>query len=113
MIRPQDVPEIDFKPTKTEAQLRKEMPVFSGVLNYFPDALLAVAKVSFQGNQQHNPGQPLHWDRRKSMDHMDCLVRHVLDHGKSPIDTDGGLHLAKAAWRALAELQLYIESVSK
>ena len=76
---------------------------------YFPDALAAVAEVSRMGNEQHNPGQPLHWAREKSTDQMDAAVRHIIDGGTSRLDTDGGRHLAKAAWRILAQLQLEIE----
>ena len=95
-----------------DAELRKRTPVYSGVLAYFPDALKAVAQVSYQGNQQHNPGQPLHWARSKSSDHRDCLIRHTMDDAVSPYDTDGMLHAAKAAWRALAHLQLVIEGLN-
>ena len=56
------------------AKQRKETPVFSGVLNYFPDAIREVAKVSFIGNEQHNPGQKLFWDRSKSQDELDALT---------------------------------------
>lgn len=93
-----------------EAEKRKGQPVCTGVLDYFPDALLAVAEVSKLGNDQHNPGEPLHWARGKSMDQMDAAVRHIIDRKKSKFDTDGGRHLAKAAWRILAELQLDIEA---
>lgn len=86
---------------------RKKFPVASGVLNYFPDALVAVARVSYEGNQQHNPGEPLHWARGKSMDQDDTLIRHFLERGGR--DTDGQRHTAKLAWRALALLQLEIE----
>jgi Domain of unknown function (DUF5664) len=92
----------------TEAQARKSRPVCTGVLDYFPDALQAVAEVSRVGNAQHNPGQPLHWDRSKSTDQADCLARHLIDRGK--LDTDGTRHSAKVAWRALALLQLEIEA---
>ncbi len=96
---------------QTEAQKRKGQPVVTGVLAYFPDAIKAVAEVSRVGNDQHNPGQPLHWDRSKSQDHLDCLGRHLIDHASgTPQDTDGTWHLAKAAWRALAALQLAIEA---
>ena len=90
-----------------EAKNRKNTPVFSGVLNYFPDAIREVAKVSFEGNEQHNPGTELHWDRSKSGDEKDALTRHLLDAGT--IDTDGMRHSAKVAWRALAMLQKEIE----
>lgn len=95
----------------TSAAERKAIPIWSGVIQYFPDALIAVAKVSKAGNDQHNPGQPLHWSRGKSDDHHDTLVRHLFDSGT--VDTDGHLHSAKAAWRALAILQLEIEAARK
>jgi len=92
---------------KSVAQQRKDTPVFSGVLNYFPDAIREVAKCSKIGNDQHNAGQPLHWDRSKSTDELDALTRHLLEAGT--IDTDGVRHSAKVAWRALANLQKEIE----
>lgn len=94
----------------TDSAARKALPIFSGVLNYFPDALAAVAQVSKIGNDQHNPGQPLHWSKGKSTDHDDCAVRHLIDAKVAPIDTDGGRHRAKHAWRALAALQIEIEA---
>lgn len=87
---------------------RKTFPVASGVLNYFPDALVAIAHVSYIGNQQHNPGQPLHWARGKSTDEDDTMMRHFLARGT--LDTDGIRHSAKMAWRALAILQKEIEA---
>lgn len=94
----------------TDPQARKALPIFSGVLAYFPDALAAVSHCSKVGNDQHNPGEPLHWDRSKSKDHLDCLIRHLLDDAAgAPVDSDGVPHLAKAAWRALAALQVALE----
>jgi len=89
-------------------QKRKQLPVYSGVLKYFPDALAEVSKVSRAGNEQHHPDKPLHWDRSKSTDELDALTRHLLEAGK--IDTDGIRHSAKIAWRALAHLQKEIEN---
>jgi hypothetical protein len=86
---------------------RKEVPVYSGVLMYFPDAIRELARVSFAGNEQHNPGKPLHWDRAKSGDELDALSRHLLQAGT--IDEDGMRHSAKVAWRALANLQKELE----
>lgn len=91
----------------TDAQERKGTPIYSGVLKYFPDAIAEVARVSKAGNDQHNPGQPMHWAREKSKDHHDCIVRHLIDAGT--LDSDGLRHSAKVAWRALAALQLELE----
>ena len=89
-------------------QKRKQLPVYSGVLKYFPDALAEVSKVSRAGNEQHHPDKPLHWDRSKSTDELDALTRHLLEAGK--LDTDGLRHSAKIAWRALSNLQKEIEN---
>jgi hypothetical protein len=88
----------------TDSEARKEIPLFSGVLNYFPLACAAVARLSKKGNDKHNPGQPLHWAREKSTDHLDCIARHLVDvHTKN---ADGEYEDATAmAWRALAVLQ--------
>lgn len=91
----------------TAVEKRKALPVYSGVIKYFPDAIVAVAEVSKIGNDQHNPGKPLHWDRSKSTDELDALMRHLVDAGT--LDTDGVRHSAKVAWRALANLQKEIE----
>ena len=91
----------------TDAAARKAIPLTTGVLDYFPDALVEVARVSKVGNDQHNPGQPLHWDRSKSTDHADCITRHLLERGT--VDTDGMRHSAKLAWRSLALLQTELE----
>lgn len=86
---------------------RKATPVYSGVLKYFPDAIWAIAKCSASGNAQHNPGQPLHWDRSKSGDELEALIRHAMEAGT--VDDDGIRHSAKTAWRALANLQKELE----
>ncbi len=86
---------------------RKKYPVASGVMDYFPDALVAIARLSQQGNDQHNPGEPLHWSRGKSDDHADTMIRHFLQRGT--MDKDGIPHSVKMAWRALAILQLEVE----
>lgn len=85
------------------ASERKAHPIGTGVLDYFPQALMAVAHVSFVGNEQHNPGEPLHWAKEKSTDEADALIRHFLERGT--VDTDGLRHSAKMAWRALALLE--------
>ena len=91
-----------------EAQKRKDTPVFSGVLKYFPNAIKEVSKCSKAGNDQHHPDKPLHWDMNKSKDEYDALTRHLIDHTINPMDTDGILHLTKVAWRALAGLERHL-----
>ena len=95
------------------AEDRKKMPVYTGVMKYFPNALNYVSKVSKSGNDQHHPDKPLHWDKSKSFDHEDALVRHLIDHSHHPIDDDGMLHLGKVAWRALAALEIYLKNNEK
>lgn len=97
---------------RDDSAVRKGKPLFSGVLMYFPDALMAVAEHSRKGNDKHNPGQPLHWARGKSTDQADCVARHLIDIGpdwnaKDP-ETDS-YHATALAWRALALLQTVIE----
>jgi len=95
----------------TDKETRKNIPMCTGVLDYFPDAIAAVAFTSKVGNDQHNPGQPLHWAKEKSTDHADCILRHLVDRGT--VDIDGVRHSAKLAWRALALLQTEIEEYNK
>lgn len=90
-----------------DAEARKASPMMTGLLDYFPEALADVARLSKIGNDQHSPGEPTHWARSKSTDEADCIVRHLVDRGK--VDTDGIRHSTKAAWRALASLQKEIE----
>jgi hypothetical protein len=101
-------------PTKTERNRvldgdtahRKQFPMATGLLDYFPDALAEVAKVSKAGNDKHNPGEPLHHARGKSMDHADCIMRHLAGRGGFDGETRES---ASLAWRALALLQEELE----
>lgn len=90
---------------------RKEYPVGTGFIDYFPLAVLEVAHVSFVGNNQHHPGEKLHWDKSKSTDEADALLRHFIERGT--LDTDGLRHSAKVAWRAMALLERELEQEKK
>lgn len=92
----------------TDAQTRKDCPVVTGLLDYFPLACAYVGHVSKVGNDQHNPGQPMRWVREKSTDHADCVGRHLSERGGR--DKDGLRHTGKVAWRALALLQTELEN---
>src|SRR6185503_3638261 len=92
---------------ETDSDKRKAIPLYRGLLRYFPDALAEVARLSQAGNDKHNPGEPLHWARAKSTDELDSLMRHLAEAGT--LDTDGLYHDVKIAWRALANLQKLLE----
>lgn len=102
-----------------ESAVRKMLPVGTLISQYFPDALLAVSAVAYVGNEKHNPGEPMHWARGKSDDHLECDARHLIDSQRSGSEWDvttlkdgrsfAVLHLAQHAWRALALLQLEVE----
>jgi hypothetical protein len=110
----------------TENRGRKAIPLYAFLTGYFPDAIVELVRVAVAGNEQHNPGEPLHWARGKSMDQLNTAMRHIFDHGqgqtydtepeavRAAIDFEGQgyqtMHLAKAAWRLLAEIQLHCEA---
>lgn len=88
---------------------RNGYPMADGLLYYFPNALAEVSKISQIGNEQHNPGEPMHWSRSKSTDHANKIIRHLVDAGH---DTEAAIaHAANLAWRSLALLQEKIEQV--
>lgn len=107
----------------TDYKARKALPLYTYLTQYHPDALMELVKVAVAGNQQHNPGEPLHWAQGKSMDQLNTAVRHIFDHGQGNVyDTADDeylkaagveghtMHLAKAAWRLLAEIQLLCDA---
>jgi len=101
--------EVEHEIVESKHAKRKATPVYSGVLKYFPNAIKYVSQVSKAGNDQHHPDKPLHWDKSKSTDEPDALVRHLIDHSVNPVDDDGILHAGKVAWRALALLERYLD----
>jgi len=99
----------------TDSAERKTYPILSGCVRYFPAALAGVANISKQGNDKHNPGQPLHHARGKSTDHGDCILRHLIDvqdllalYERDPTQVTHKMILTEVnqfAWRALAYSQ--------
>ena len=83
----------------SDAKERKAIPIYTGFIRYFPDAIAAVARHSFVSNEQHNPGMHLHWNRDLSKDETDALMRHILEEDWVAV-----------AWRAMAQLQKEIEN---
>jgi hypothetical protein len=89
----------------TDSAARKEIPLLSGCLRYFPAALAGVARISKAGNDKHNPGEPLHHARGKSMDHGDCILRHLVDlqdHLAAGNESQAIAEADAICWRALA-----------
>ena len=89
-----------------DSDARKEYPVYSGFLRYFPAAVAAISHHSFKGNLKHNPGQPLHHDRAKSGDELDALCRHLMEHEIPGLEDE----LVAMAWRSMSALQKFKES---
>lgn len=87
---------------------RGQFPMADGLLDYFPNALAEVSRVSKQAGDKHHPGERLHWERSKSTDHRNKIMRHLVDSGKK--DKFGNRHSAGLAWRALALLQEELEA---
>lgn len=88
---------------------RKEMPLHTIMQKYFPDAFMAMARHSKKANDKHNPGEPVHWAREKSKDHLECAARHLLTPDNIDADT-GEIELVAAFWRIGAALQLREEA---
>jgi hypothetical protein len=98
-------------PLPNDRDARNALPVWDGCIAYFPDCWAEIAKVSVIGNKQHALGTKLRFTRDVSTDHANKVMRHMLDHQAGNVmDSDGTYHLAKAAWRALAALQVAIEA---
>lgn len=86
-----------------DAQERKEIPIYTGFVKYFPRAIAEVAKISLKGGIQHGQTpETLHWNRAKSGDELDAMMRHIVDED-----------WAQVAWRAMANLEKYLEREEK
>lgn len=92
-----------------DSAMRKETPIATGWLKYFPRAHAYGARISVLGNEKHNPGEPLHWAEGKSMDHPDCIARHLIEADTFDTD-DGALHAGKLLWRAAANLEIILRA---
>lgn len=90
---------------------RKKIPA-AAVLDYFDAAIVEIAKALQAGNDEHNPGEPLHWARGKSPDQDHCIIRHFLERGTIYVDRNGVpvRHSTSLAIRALMLLQLELEA---
>tara|TARA_Y100000004_G_scaffold35559_3_gene38128 strand:+ start:3721 stop:4002 length:282 start_codon:yes stop_codon:yes gene_type:complete len=78
----------------TDPDERKSIPIHTGFIKYFPDAIVEVTKLSCKGSKQHHTNNKVYWDKSKSQDELDALMRHLLEED-----------WAAVAWRAMANLQ--------
>jgi|HubBroStandDraft_4_1064222.scaffolds.fasta_scaffold00046_31 hypothetical protein len=112
----------------TDYEARKGFPLMTFLGAYFPDMIEALVGLSVAGNKQHKvdvpkyspfylEGDRIAWDRSKSTEELETLMRHLWDHIRAKrsgndaalYDTDGALHITKVMWRAGAEGQKTIE----
>jgi len=74
--------------------------------------IIEMVKLSVEGNDKHNPDEPLHWAREKSTDQLDCIARHLFDYGvaEDADDLEAQIQeMSSVMWRAGAKLQLLCE----
>jgi len=95
-----DLPE-DMPPVlPMDDEERKQLLIYDGFIKYFPRAIVAVTKQSLDGREKYwGKDKPVAWDRSKSPDELNSLMRHLLDG-----------HWAKLAWRAMSNLEKQIEN---
>jgi hypothetical protein len=89
-------------------------PIFRGVINYFPNAIVEVAKVSGFGAEKYT------WNGWESVPdgvnrYSDAMGRHLIGETiDGPTDPATGLsHAAQVAWNALARLELMLREQKK
>lgn len=100
-------------PHEPGAKLDQGKPsIYRGVIDYFPRAVDAVARISTFGASKYAwkgwETVPEGFER-----YSDALVRHLIAEGKGEVlDSDSGLlHAAHAAWNALARLELKLRTI--
>jgi len=89
---------------------RKRIPLWTATIGYFPAAFMLLAKLGYDANEQHNPGEPVHWARDKSTDHLNCAMRHLFD--SLFLTREARLKvLTQVFWRIGAEIQTSYEEL--
>src|SRR3546814_11609611 len=82
-----------------DATKRLEYPMADGLVDYFPDALAEVSRLSHTATKQQHPDKPLHWDRSTSSPHRNKIMSHLADAGE--LAHKGMPPSPPVAWRAL------------
>lgn len=98
-------------PTEAGVKLDSGKPAIArGVLQYFPKAIGAVARVSEFGASKYT------WDGWRDVEnaserYTEALTRHLVADATEDIDAESGMsHKAHLAWNALAILELEMNS---
>ncbi len=96
----------------TDSAVRKTIPIYRGFIKPFGEAMAAVAQLTAVATKQHHPDGGVWWDKSKSIDELDALLRHMVDDASDPLsrDAEGVLHAVKIGWRAMANLQRLADS---
>jgi hypothetical protein len=89
-----------------DPQERKNLPMWRACLMFFPKTFVAITKLSMKGQKQHkyNEGD-IHWDRSKSKDDWDSLIRHMFNLQEAIKNKDvAGIreHAPAISWRGNA-----------
>jgi hypothetical protein len=92
-------------------------PIAKGVLQYFPNALIEIAKVSLKGAEKYS------WKGWEKVDdgfnrYSDALARHLLAESTEGLYDNGPggtdlLHASQVAWNSLARLELLLRDLAK
>ena len=103
-----------ISPLPEDSAERKQYPIWSGALAYAPAAFALMAHHSIRGNRKHNPDSPLHHARGKSADHVDCILRHLVDYealcvSGQPAEERVREELGALVWRAAVFVQEELE----
>lgn len=93
----QQVTKRDHKVFPEDDAERAKYPIGTFITEYFPNALAALAKHSWESNEKHNPGEPVHWAKDKSVGNIDRVFRHLIDG-----------EMVHAAWRCLELIERQI-----
>ena len=83
----------------SNSEQRKRVPIYTGFIKYFPDAIIEVTKQSTRGMLQHDTPT---WNKDISKDELDALMRHMIEED-----------WAAVAWRAMANLQRKCDEENK
>ena len=83
----------------SNSEQRKRVPIYTGFIKYFPDAIIEVTKQSTRGMLQHDTPT---WNKDISKDELDALMRHMIEED-----------WAAVAWRAMANLQRQCDEENK